>query len=122
MEYVNGMIRYSDEEVLEKIKDSASKIGEIFKKDRYRVEQIFFGNGTAHYRYGRKYPFEVVDEKEDVKRQVFYYMDDSGLIYKSYVETKGEKYLATDLDYEDKVTCQIVGLLPTHNDNDLVQR
>lgn len=122
MEYINGMIRYSDEEVLEKIKDSASKIGKIFKQDRYRIEQIYFGNATAYYCCSRKYPFEIVAEKEDVKRQVFYYMDDSGLIYKSYVEIKHGKYLATDLDYKDEVTCQIVGLYPTHNDGDLVRR
>lgn len=123
MEYLgNGRVRFTDEEIIKKIKGSANKIGEVYKKDRYEIEQISFGNATAFYCYGKSYPVEVINEKEDIKREVFYYMDDSGLIYKSYVETKGGKYLATDLEYDDEVICQVVGLLPTHNDNSLVQR
>ena len=122
MEFIDGVLRYTDEAVLAKIKDSASKIGETFKQNRYNIEQIFFGNGTAHYRFGGKYPSEMVNEEEGLSRHTFYYFDDSGLIYKSYVETKNGGFLGCDLGYRDEIVCQIVGILPTHNNGDLVRR
>lgn len=122
MEFIEGVSRYPDEAVLAKIKDSASNIGKTFKKNRYRIEQIFFGRGIAYHRYGGKYPAEVVNEEEGLSRHVFYYIDNSGLIYKSYVESKDGGFLANDWGCRDDVVCQIVGLLPTHNDGDLVRR
>lgn len=123
MKYVKGIgLVYSDEEIVEEAKANASKIGKTYEQDRCRIEEISFGNATAFYKYGRRdFPWIKDEEDETLERKVFYYFDDAGFIYKSYIERRDGKYLASDLEVKDTVTVSVVGLIPMHNNNgDLV--
>lgn len=109
-------------------KSGSYKIGDKFLDDRYSVEEIYHSNATAYYPSdvdGKK----IVMGEGKVERETFYYYDDSGYIYKSYVETlvgvgnKNNPNLPTylsDVVKDDKVLVEVVGKIAEDEDGDLL--
>lgn len=117
----------------DKLENECNKVGDKFYKSRYYIEQIYHCNATAFY------PSKSEEDKiivkyssidNDVEREFFYYYNDAGTVYRSYVEIlKGvphknnpdlPTYLSDVID-NDEVLVEIVGIIPTHtNKIDLV--
>lgn len=119
--------------VLSYIKDSYYKsgnykIGDKFFKDRLDVEEIYHCNATAFYPITRKGK-KVLTENGRVEHETFYYYDDSGYIFKSYVDTLvGETnktnpnlpvYLS-EIYEDDKVVVEVVGKFVEDEEGNLI--
>ena len=66
-------------------KSGSYKIGDKFFKCRLEVEEVYHCNATAFYPITTKGKKALKDDGK-IERETFYYYDDSGYIYKSYVE------------------------------------
>lgn len=119
IEYILWISKYN------KIEEECNKVGDKYYKSRYDVEQIYHCNATAFYpSISEKEKVLRNDEKfNKIEREYFYYYDDSGKIYRSYVETlvdvpyKHNLELPTymsDVISDDEVLVEIVGVIPTH--------
>lgn len=127
VEYILWMAKYN------KMEEEYYKVGDKYYKSRYDVEQIYHCNATAFY--------PSISEKEKIlrddeiynkiEREYFYYYDDSGKVYRSYVETlvgvphkhnpELPTYMSEVVSKDDEVLVEIVGVIPTHtNKIDLV--
>lgn len=117
----------------DKLESECYKVGDKFYKTRYDIEQIYHGNATAFYPSKREkdkiiIKYSYIDN--DIEREFFYYHDDAGTIYRSYIEIlsgvpyKNNPDLPTylsDIIDNDEVLVEIVGIIPTHtNKMDLV--
>ena len=115
-------------------KNKSLEIGRRFLQKRYSIEEIFHGNATAYYLL-ESIGHITIDEDLNIEKESFYYFDDSGVIYKSYVERstvlknidnpKLKTYFSEINDYneDDKVLVEVVGLFPTDEvTKDLITR
>lgn len=109
-------------------KSGSYKIGDKFFKDRLEVEEIYHCNATAFYPVTTKGK-KVLKDDGKVERETFYYYDDSGYVFKSYVDTlvgvvnksniKLPVYLS-EIYNDDRVVVEVVGKLVEDEDGDLI--
>lgn len=137
-ELLNGL---SKEEIIEALlwkyksdyfMNQNEKVGDKYYSNRFYIEEIYHCNATALYpSVSEKEKVIRVDKVHgEVEREYFYYYRDSGTVCRSYVETLvgvGHKdnpnlpcYLSDVVAEDDEVLVEVVGIIPTDRQGNLV--